>query len=123
MFRQNSLQNPPVISPSELPSWADGFLYWVKQEKLLFGSNRKTPNYSRPVLSIKKHANSMVILPSTSKPSAAFYHLTEVEWCKKNDQRDSYLSYRYEIIDINSNSKAAAVTHSERINIINWLKN
>jgi len=122
MFRQFKNSTPEKNAP-ELPSWADGFIYWVKQEHLMFGSNRKQPNYKRPVLSIKKHANHFMVLPLTSKASADLYHLTGIEWIKEESQRDSYISYRYENIEINTKYKAGAIPHSERINIMNWLKN
>jgi len=124
MFRQNIPSINHQDTPSDLPLWADGFFYWVKQAELIFGSDRKSPIDSRPVLSIKKHSTRFIVLPSTSKKNTTFYHLSAdtVSWNTCHINPDSYLTYRYETLFIDSNHKAGTINHAERINVIHWLK-
>jgi len=122
MFRQ---QIDLTQTPSDHPDWVHGFFYWIKQSKLLFGSDRKIPTSARPVLSVLKHSQYFIVLPVTSKKKPSFYHLTaDKPFWKHSKKTDSYLSPNYEtLLPDAMPKKAGTLPHTERLAIMNWLKN
>lgn len=130
MFRPGN-KTPDLPDSVREAGVADGFVYVCSQGALIFGSNRKLPKPSRPVVAIKPHGERLVVLPCTTRDqrgSAEFFDLDEkqrVTWVNQvKDKPHSFAYYRYELIDSASLQKKAIgmMAQPHRIELLNWLK-
>jgi hypothetical protein len=108
---------------------AEGFVHVCDQSALMFGSDRKEPVKSRPVVSVRKDGLRAVVLPCTTKDQSAdpdFFELVNdvhVQWTKPWDGRRSFACCRYEVIaPAHLRYKVGVMPQAARIEMFNWLK-
>jgi len=116
---------PPVVAEAD---WATGFLHRCRQSVLEFGSDRRIPVASRPVVEIQRDGCFVVVLPNTRQDQSTnpdFFELTpeRVHWTEGGERR-SFIYYRYETVLTEAllGRKIGAMTHPARIALLNWLK-
>ena len=116
---------PPVVAEAD---WATGFLHRCRQSALLFGSDRRIPVPSRPVVETQRDGYLVVVLPNTRQDQSTnpdFFELTpeRVQWTGGSEQR-SFTYYRYETVPAEAliGRKIGVMPHPARIALLNWLK-
>ncbi|MCX7075170.1 MAG: hypothetical protein NTZ45_00115 [Methylococcales bacterium] len=103
----------------------NGFFFLANQACLKLGIERKSTVDSRPVLSMRKRNDFVIVLPLTTKEGKMplFYPLTEneVKWKRSNDHI-SYLCRNYETVSYtNLYEKIGLMAQNTRMDITKWL--
>jgi hypothetical protein len=126
IIREDRKSLPPEVAEA---GKAEGFVHICDQSVLEFGSDRKVPVKSRPVICIRKDGPRAVVLPCTSKDNSGspdFFELVndkDVQWAKPWDGRRSFARGRYEVVDpVHMRTKVGVMPQSARIELLNWLK-
>lgn len=115
---------PPVLRDE---AYADGFVFQCPQDRLTFGSDRKTPVPTRPVVRLRRDGTRVLVLPCTTKQKmhpSFYFELTpeRVQWLQPNDRR-SFAFYRYESVPAEALlAKIGVMPHPARIALMQWLK-
>ena len=123
MFRRR-FQALLQVNPNTEP--VEGFIFRAEQQALKFGSDRRIPVQSRPVLPWRRRDNYITVLPMTSKQqtdSSDFFSLdeNEVQWLHANS-KSNFINCHYEIIQNNDvGLKIAVISQNARMNITHWL--
>lgn len=119
---------PPLPSIIQEAGWAAGFIHVCRQSALGFGSDRKMPVATRPVVELRIDGNRRVVLPCTSQnksPDAEFYELTvpdKVVWTRIFHGR-TFVFRRYEAVLAEVLiEKIGVMPHPARITLLDWLK-
>ena len=107
---------------------AEGFVHVCDQTALMFGSDRRVPVASRPVVSVRKDGARAVVLPCTTKDHStnpAFLELVNdqhVQWTRPWDGRRSFVSCRYEVVaPAHLHQKVGVMPQAARIRLLAWL--
>jgi hypothetical protein len=107
---------------------ANGIVHICDQSVLMFGSDRRDPTASRPVVAIRKDGLRIVVLPCTTKDSTAlpdFFELTKdrVMWKQSSEVPSSFAYRRYEVVAADRLTKEIGIMpHSARLDLLTWLK-
>lgn len=107
---------------------ADGFIHFCDQAALMFGSDRRDPKPTRPVVRIRNDGCRVVVLPCTTKDKTGFpdfFDLNDqrVMWIDKRLDRHSFARDRYEVVNGEMlKNKIGVMTQPARIDLLNWLK-
>ncbi|MEN8216448.1 MAG: hypothetical protein ABFS56_08740 [Pseudomonadota bacterium] len=106
--------------------WDQGYCYWVKQFKLRFGRNRKTPVYKRPVVAFPRRQDDLwIIFPVTTQSSSKLFQL-RAEYCVCSGTcklKESYLFYKYETVSQASlKQNIGSLHHSAALKIVQWYR-
>lgn len=119
----------PKNQASELPDYIGGICYNIFQQDLVFGSDSKKENKTRPAISLRERDSFLIVLPTTTKQNSDFFHLSQDDCLLKSrdaEKKDSYISYCFETLSedaIKRSNKRGTLSHPLRINIADWLKN
>lgn len=107
---------------------ADGFIHFCEQAALMFGSDRRDPRPTRPVVRIRNDGHRVVVLPCTTKDKTGFpdfFDLNDqrVMWIDQSYDRHSFARDRYEVVDVDRvKKKIGMMTQPARIELLRWLK-
>ena len=118
---------PPLPPSLQSAGFADGFVQLCPQSALTFGSDRRTPVATRPVVRIKFDGARAVVLACTTaehRGSPEFYELTpeRVMWTQEQD-RPSFAFWRYEVVPcVVIRDKVGVLHHAARIDLLSWLQ-
>jgi hypothetical protein len=130
MFRASIEASEPVAMPAWLDDVkASGMIRLCLQSALVFGSDRRTPVRSRPVVEVRRNGSLLAVLPCTTKtarPSPNFFELapSRTFWTRPRESgEESSAFYRYEVIDGREvGTKIGTLTQSGRIDLMRWLQ-
>ncbi len=127
MFRRRPPELPALVEAgqSDIPDKAEGFCFRARQQDLHFGSNRREPVATRPVVSLARRGRWRSALPATTRPNPRFFRVTADQPFRKwqpTDPRDSYLCPRYETLPDERLRKVGLVPQPVRVDIARWLR-
>ena len=130
MFQASIETSEPVAMPAWLDDVkASGMISLCLQSALVFGSNRRIPVRSRPVVQVRRNGNLLAVLPCTTKrahPSSNFFGLapSRTFWVRSREPgEESSAFYRYEVIDGREvGTKIGTLTQGGRIDLMRWLQ-
>ncbi len=125
MFRRRPPASPPA-QQTHVPEQdkAHGFLYWAEQQALVFGADRREPNSHRLALSLTRGAELTAVLPCTTQPNPAFFHLPPEHCLHKglSGGRDSYACPRHETVANHRLREQGIVDQAVRVQVLQWLR-
>jgi hypothetical protein len=130
MYRRRPARHQGA-SPSEVPSVPEhgihGFCYRALQACLVFGSDRREPLPWRRVVSwtAPAQAPGCYVLPATTRPDQAFFHLpADACFTKRLDRnaREGYLCPRVELVPRSCLTEQGVLPHPKRLDIAAWLR-
>lgn len=107
---------------------ASGIVHSCYQSALMFGSDRRAPTASRPVVAIRKDGPRIIVLPCTTKDSTFlpdFFELSKdrVMWKRSYEVTNSFACGRYEVVTTNClTNDIGIMLHSARLDLLVWLK-
>jgi len=120
---------PPMNSDFSDLEWAEGRVCWGRQSALLFGADRRSPVFSRPVVTIRRDGCRVIVLPCTKANRAsnpAFREIVsprDVMWLDQAKRPRTFSFRRYETILFESLLEVMGViNHAARINLLKWVK-
>lgn len=119
MFKRRPRTAAPPLP--ERPSAPQGLCYDTPQEFLRFGSNRRKPVSSRPVVTLFVYLGIVYCLPGTSQKRGQFFHI-HPEQCASRSRhsagltKDTYLTHEYEALSVARvpELRALGQLHAER---------
>lgn len=130
MFRASMETCEPVAKPDWLDDVkASGMIMLCLQSALVFGSDRRVPVRSRPVVQVRRNGNLLAVLPCTTKSPRRpkdFFELapSRTFWSQAREAGDeSCAYYRYEVVgDGEVGLKIGTLTQGGRIDLMRWLQ-
>ena len=130
MFRASA----ETSDPGAVPEWlnegkASGVILLCLQSALVFGSNRRTPVRSRPVVLVKRDGNRLAVLPCTThapQRPGEFFELTASRtfWIRPSKTALATRAfYRYEVVASGEiGKKIGTLTQNGRVDLMHWLQ-
>jgi hypothetical protein len=104
-------------------------VFLVRQDGMVFGSDRGMPLPSRPVVLIRRRDPFWFVLPSTtqskSKDRSKFFAIrkTDVIWKNSEKARDGFLYHRYESLNNDDLiAKIGVLIPAVQVEIVKWLR-
>ena len=128
---QASVDTSESVASSE---WLDdvkasGLIMLCLQSALVFGSDRRIPVRSRPVVQVRRNGSLLAVLPCTTKSPRRpedFFRLapSRTFWTQSREAGDeSCAYYRYEVVaDGEVGKKIGTLTQGGRIDLMRWLQ-
>jgi len=109
---------------------ADGIQYRCPQPSLVFGSDRRVPVNTRPVISLRRENGYHYVLPCTGRypptPPGDFFELTEERFFptrKWEPGQHSSAYYRAEVVPEQVlDKKTGMLTQAARLELAAWLR-
>ena len=110
-----------------MPPEAIGYFYFIPQEKMQFGEDRRNKARLRPAVSICRRQGRAYVLPATSQERRDLFRLISTECISENHQggldRDSYIYPRIESLtetEIRNARQCCRLVREVRVSLVKW---
>lgn len=128
LFARRPGRRPVTLEGAEMPTKAIGYFYFIPQDQMKFGGDRRNPVRRRPAVSICHREGRAYVLPATSQKRQDWFRLQTTECRPENrDQggldRDSYIGPNLESLTetgIRHARQCCRLVPPVRIALIDW---